>query len=141
MTTIATDGKSMAADGQTTRDDHIICVSTKKIRRLKSGKIVGCCGASGDEQLFIDWLEGEEKKPKLQGGFGAIVLDPKAGPRAYFFDCTSDKIEGNYAIGSGAQFALAAMDCGRSPAEAVKIASARCVFTGGKITTLHLEKQ
>lgn len=42
------------------------------------------------------------------------------------------------AIGSGWQFALMAMDLGLSAEDAVKKASERCIYTGGKIRTFTL---
>ena len=43
------------------------------------------------------------------------------------------------AIGSGRDFAYAAMDCGCSAKEAVKIACNRDIYTGGKIRTYKIE--
>lgn len=44
-----------------------------------------------------------------------------------------------FATGSGRDFALAAMDMGASAKQAVKVASRRDVYTGGKIRTLTIK--
>lgn len=45
-----------------------------------------------------------------------------------------------FAIGSGRDFALAAMDMGASAKEAVEAAAKRDVYTGGTIRTLIIDK-
>lgn len=44
------------------------------------------------------------------------------------------------AIGSGSEYAIGAMLAGKTPAEAVEIASKRDLTTAGTITALHLEE-
>ena len=44
-----------------------------------------------------------------------------------------------YAIGSGADFALAAMDLGKTAKEAVEYAMTRDVYTGGKVVVFNVE--
>lgn len=140
MTTIATDGRSIASDGQiTSAQDYIVALSSHKIQRTASGRIVGCCGPSGDDELFIEWLENGGKKPRLGGSFRAVVLEFGEPTRVYFNDCTRETIIGNHAIGSGAPWALAAMDMGKTPAEAVAYACSRDIYSGGEIAVLSLE--
>ncbi|MNR66547.1 hypothetical protein D3C85_1900920 [compost metagenome] len=43
------------------------------------------------------------------------------------------------AIGSGAMYALAAMDMGASAAEAVRAAMKRDIYSGGKLTTIAIK--
>ena len=45
------------------------------------------------------------------------------------------------AIGSGSDFAVAAMDHGCTPTEAVRAASKRDAYTGGRIKTFQIKKQ
>lgn len=138
MTTIATDGKSMAADGLTTFNGMIVQDATKKVNRLGDGRIVGCCGDCSDARLFAEWLLAGGKAPKLAQGFGALVVSLLEPVRVYFHDCSYQEVEPPYAIGSGAEFAFAAMDCGKSPVGAVEIAARRDAKTGGVITEMHL---
>lgn len=141
MTTIATDGRTIAADGQiTAAKDYVVNTRASKLARLAAGRIVGCCGPTGDGELFIEWLENGGKKPRLCGTFAAIVLSMNDAPRVYWNDCTSEKILAAYAIGSGAQWALAAMDLGKGVEEAVAYACTRDIYSGGEITVLHLDQ-
>lgn len=140
MTTIATDGRTLAADGQTTSPgDYIVTLKAEKVVRTGAGRIVACCGPCGDEELFIDWLENGGKKPKLGRGFAAIALAPGEHAHVYYGDCTRNRLRGPYAIGSGAQWALAAMDLGKTPQEAVAYACTRDIYSGGEIVALSLD--
>jgi ATP-dependent protease HslVU (ClpYQ) peptidase subunit len=47
-------------------------------------------------------------------------------------------IDPPFAIGSGMDFALGAMDAGKSPAEAVEIACRRDPHSGGEVTSLSI---
>jgi ATP-dependent protease HslVU (ClpYQ) peptidase subunit len=140
MSTVATDGLSMSADGQvTSHRDYVVSLSETKIKRV-GDKIVGCCGGSGSDEPFIQWLRDGGEKPELDENFCALVIGPEP-PRVYWHDYTSNEVVVPYSIGSGAPFALAAMDLGKSPADAVTYATTRDVFSGGVITTLFLETE
>lgn len=41
-----------------------------------------------------------------------------------------------FAIGSGCKYAMAAMACGKTPAEAVKVAAKFDCFTGGPVRSI-----
>jgi ATP-dependent protease HslVU (ClpYQ) peptidase subunit len=43
-----------------------------------------------------------------------------------------------FAIGSGCKYAMAAMACGKTPAEAIKVAAKLDPFTGGAVRTLSV---
>src|SRR5687767_2969429 len=99
------------------------------------------CGSVADQEDFIKAYFGVNitNKPDV----GAYVYHEDTGRlyRAGYDDDTGkifkcpvelDKYE---AMGSGEQFALAAMDFGKSAKEAVKYAATRDAGTGGKIKT------
>lgn len=46
----------------------------------------------------------------------------------------------DFAMGSGRDFALAAMDHGKTPAESIEYAKTRDVYTGGEVHTHDIEK-
>jgi ATP-dependent protease HslVU (ClpYQ) peptidase subunit len=142
MTTIATDGRSMAGDGLIT-DDNVVCATDfPKVRRLSDGRIVGFCGNSFNYDAFADWLEsGEGEPPAATDGFGCIVLATDGTVTSYDERGRTFRERGAWAIGSGCRFAIAAMDMGKSPAEAVAYAVTRDIFTGGEITVLTIEPQ
>jgi len=140
MTTIATDGRSMAGDGLAT--SQTVAITDRKmvkVWRLEDGRIVGCAGDRSDALAFRDWLNGSER-PKIVKSFEALVLNMD-GTAQYFCDprLIGDIVELPTAIGSGMSFALAAMDAGASPDQAVRIAAERDPFTGGDITVIYRE--
>lgn len=56
MTTIATDGISMASDGLVTAEGFITQTDFRKVVKLIDGRIVGGCGSAFDLENFIRWL-------------------------------------------------------------------------------------
>lgn len=139
MTTIATDGKSMAADGRVTSCDMIFSEELVKIHRLADGRLVGIAGSGYFHEPFLKWLEEGGEKPKLSDNFEGLVLHPDGTACTYDENCYRLPESLPTASGSGRPFALAAMDLGFSPEEAVKAAIRRDTQSGGKITVLHLK--
>jgi ATP-dependent protease HslVU (ClpYQ) peptidase subunit len=140
MTTIATDGETMAGDGLMTGNGAIFSTEEQKVRQLKDGTLVGCCGNSYNAPAFIEWLEGGEK-PELSEDFEALVLLPDGTCRGYDHKLRWISLPLPQATGSGQDFALGAMAVGASPEEAVKAACERSVNSGGKITVLSRPKR
>lgn len=142
MTTIATDGRSMAGDGLSNYSGIITSEACTKVFRLADGRLLGCCGPTSEYERFREWIDAgadREKLPKIDNGFQALICGAE-GIELWEYDGTFTRFDRPMAIGSGMPFALAAMDCGHSPERAIEIASTRCVHTGGKITVLHLDK-
>jgi len=136
MTTIALNIKDreIAADGRCTASTLIVSDNHNKF-----DKVAGCtfavAGNVSDIEALIDaYIYGSEDKETLQAE--GLVLD---GGEAYLVHvvegkCIKTPITGNYAIGSGCDFALAAMDLlGCTAKEAVKYAMKRDCATGGRI--------
>jgi ATP-dependent protease HslVU (ClpYQ) peptidase subunit len=141
VTTIATDGKSMAGDGLCTGDGLIHGRSVGKVCRLPDGRIVGSAGTAYGQQAFAEWLINGGDKPRLADSFEGLVLHPDGRCLTYNEHCQSCDQELPAVTGSGGALALGAMLAGKNPAEAVAIAADRDPFTGGTITVLHLESQ
>lgn len=133
MTTVATDGKTIASDSlqQGVHIDQVVC---KKIHRVK-GAVVGLAGDVQDGKKFLSWLRGGDKAD-LSNNFEALVVD---GGVAYHY---TDHIPVNAglpaAIGSGAGYAMAAMLAGCSPREAVKIAIKLDIGSRGPVREMKL---
>jgi ATP-dependent protease HslVU (ClpYQ) peptidase subunit len=138
MTTIATDGRSMAADGRVCAGATIFGSNAKKIIRLADGRICGCAGNSRYQAPFVAWLANGGDLPEMDDEFEALVLMPDGTVVSYDHKGRSLPEELPTASGSGREFALAAMDLGASPEEAVKAACARDTMSGGEITVLEL---
>lgn len=140
MTTIACDGKSMAADGMINMGGMITDYAQPKVVRLEDGRLVGWCGTVSDGPVFAAWLESpESERPKLDEGFAALVLSPDGSLRCYEDTCNYLSLPTPSAIGTGGPYAVAAMDIGETAEQAVARAAYRDLCTGGTIIVLHLE--
>lgn len=141
MTTIAYhhERKEIACDGRTTRGDTIMNDSSEKMVERDGVKFF-LCGATCDYELLISMYFGT--KADLVPEANALVID---GGVVYRIGCQTDgvfwkcKSGCNDAIGSGWQFALSAMDFGKSAKEAIKYAATRDVGTGGKISVIKVK--
>lgn len=133
MTTICWDGKTLAADSQTT----LFRGPYRKIHRCGSVLF----GSSGDMQwneAVRLWLCGGEK-PTLKGDLfhGIIIRDGRASiVNEHLIEMPVDRPF--MAVGTGRDFAMAAMHLGKSAVEAVAIAMLFDSDTGGEITMLEL---
>lgn len=140
MTTIATDGRSMAADGLCTGGGIVHGFNAQKVHRIKDGRLIGVSGSAFDIGAFVSWLEDGGDKPKLSENFEAIALAPDGSCVCWNEHCQTVPQELPAITGSGGEIALGAMLSGKSPAEAVAIAAKRDTRSGGTITVLHLEE-
>ena len=130
----------MASDGLCLVHNAVINLQTQKLRRLRSGAIVGCAGESTEAVAFADWLDaGAEMAawPKLKS-CDALVLHPD-GSLFLYEEANEGRCEQVFppmAIGSGMDFALGALDAGAAPNVAVEVAIKRCMSCGGQITVM-----
>ena len=144
MTTIATNGVSVAADGRIVIGTSVFTQSARKIFRIH-GEIVGTSGdfSFGDE--YLTWTRQKFCKrlkpklpPKRAADFFRALHISKKDVILVDADMTFLRAIPPIAIGSGADYALAAMLQGATPAEAVAIAAKMDPWTGGNITEMHL---
>jgi ATP-dependent protease HslVU (ClpYQ) peptidase subunit len=139
VTTIATDGRSMAGDTMMSAGNELVGFR-QKVNRLPDGRLFGASGKSADISLFGKWMRGEIERPALDDDFSALVL---AANGELFYLCNKlepvEFIVPN-SIGSGSEYALGAMLAGATPARAVEIACMRDKGSGGDITTLELNQ-
>lgn len=124
MTTIATDGRMVAADSRSTCGNLVVQRAAVKLRRLADGRVLGTAGTAAQGIEFGDWLDAgadPAERPDFDD-LEAIVLD---------YDChvwacgNSGKLtlrDAPHAIGTGGDVALGAMLAGRDAFEAVKLA-------------------
>ena len=134
MTTIATNGKSMACDLQATHSGGIKFKIETKVIELppKTAKdlfgvkkaFVGFCGSVDAWGEIHGWFYVPEGKPPKCRGIEMMMLTDK-GEIYHATNMTNWTLikEKQFAIGSGMQFAVAAMDSGKTPLESVKVAS------------------
>lgn len=137
MTTIATDGETMAGDGLTVSNGTIFGRNAQKVHQLSDGRIVGIAGCANYVDPFLEWLSEGGDKPDIGDDFEALVLNRDGTVVSYDHKCRPLAEELPTASGSGREIALGAMVVGASPEEAVKAACDRDTSTGGKITVLR----
>lgn len=144
MTTIAWDGVTVACDSQTTGGDSTKSFDTKKMVWNKRFIYVRC-GAACYSVLVSDWfLAGAdyEHAPNIttEGPVG-VGFCRLTGAVWLFEGPTLARIAWKtkrWAIGGGASFAIGAMAAGKTPAQAVAIASKFDLYTGGKIHSVRI---
>lgn len=137
MTTIAANATQMAADTQLTGDYRY---RVQKILELPDGGIAGGAGVWSRAYAGLCWLaSGEAGEPPKIKGATLLILRPDGSlwiaegdwPAYPLLDKTA-------AIGCGSQAAMAEMQRGSSPAEAVKAVCKLDAFTGDPVQVLSL---
>lgn len=143
MTTIAWDGKTLAADKRACFGGNIQVVT--KIHRAQ-----GCLVAGSGELSFILAMVEWVKKGRDPAAFPAsqrdkddwqptLVIEPDGAVLLY--ERTPHPIRWERlpcAIGSGRDFALATMHLGRSPQEAIAVAAEFDSGTGNGVNSMQL---
>lgn len=144
MTVIAFDGMTLAADKRCSGGSAVFTV--RKIDRLSDGSLVGLTGDTAYCAQMLAWLRDGEKLadfPATQRDrekfAGVLVVRPTGEVWKYEDTPHPYRIEDRfYAIGSGRDFALAAMMLGKSAREAVKVACEFDASCGNGVDTLTL---
>lgn len=143
MTTIAWDGKTLAADRQLT-DGNLLRAITK-IRATPVG-LIGSSGTATLGRERVQWvIEGAIPdvfpKPAADDESSYLVVITPDGKINYYADAPYPlRIEDkNFAIGSGRDFALASMYLGLSAPDGVHVAMQFDSGTGMGVDTLTLE--
>lgn len=149
MTTIAFDGKTLAADRQMNTGGMPHLAARSKICRGTWHGMPALFAQAGTyvfSSAVVAWLVAgmpEDDKPDMPGkedSFAVLVVT-EAGIYVYI-DSLRPVPLGNikWAMGSGSDFAFGAMDAGKCAKTAVEIACARDVMSGMGIDTLTLKE-
>jgi ATP-dependent protease HslVU (ClpYQ) peptidase subunit len=135
VTTIATDGVSMAGDGQVQDHRSVVVDDRRKVFRLEDGRIVGGAGNSADVASWVEWLAAGKSGecPVVDDAFAALILHRDGSVLWVDHKGREMPIMLPAATGSGEEIAIGAMDAGASPEEAVAIACKRDIYSGGTI--------
>lgn len=132
MTTIAWDGKTLAADTQ-----GLFKRNVKKLFAIHGkGRFAGA-GEYQDVLLAREWLINSGEKPKLDTFEGIFIDDYESKVYRFETKLVFTKVEGCHALGTGRDFAMAAMMCGKTAKESVQIASSLDPDTGGNVEILE----
>lgn len=147
MTVIAWDGKTLAADKRMTSYD---CPTTvTKIARAVTGELLAVSGSAAVGLALINWYEQgriRESYPSNSDGSGdsfANMLVIYPGGTVMRYESTAFPIqitEPFCAMGSGRDYALAAMHLGHDSRKAVEVACVFDVGCGNGVDVLTLEE-
>lgn len=146
MTTIAFDGKTLAADGQVTMGDSAIASLTRQklFKNVGMFQALAFCGSLDYVESFLEWAEHPEGSAPPEGEYTVIfVIDGEVNyswmmsPITEYVKCDKGEID---AWGSGAVFAIGAMRAGKTAREAVNLACTYDAFTGGKVRSMKVVK-
>lgn len=148
MTCIAWDGRTLAADKQTTVAG--MRITTTKLYLTVSGLLVGGAGDTHEIKQGYKWFEDGRQQHAMppcmatSDGPEFIVIEQKLsrtlvlvygrGPVPF------EVLDRQFAIGSGRDFAMAAMYCGKSAASAVEVAIHFNTGCGRGVDTMRLRK-
>jgi hypothetical protein len=140
MTTIAWDGQTLAAD-------TLACASglrrvAHKLFRCRR-YIFGMTGLQADGHIIAQWLRDgaslRDPAPISEDGINGLVIDLDDG-RVYVVEGKRATLvpvhEPVFAVGSGRDFAIAAMTFGKTAQEAVEFSARFDVYTGGEVDTI-----
>lgn len=107
--------------------------------------IIGICGEVFAALTFVDWYGTGKPIPdtllNITSNFSCLILRPDG---LYEVDnhCRTDKVlDDMFAIGTGAHAARAAMYCGKSAVDAVRVAARIDKNTGGRVVAETLKKE
>jgi ATP-dependent protease HslVU (ClpYQ) peptidase subunit len=139
MTTVAWDGKILAADRLA--NDQGMPIEARKIFTLQDGRMLAFAGSFNDAYDVVSWLNGEGAEPGNLEEFSAILID---------FDGLPYLLQGGmqmlpldpskpHAIGCGRDFAIATMHLGGTAVDAVMVASKFDVNTGLGVDAFRIE--
>lgn len=138
MTTIAYNHKekSVAYDSQETFGNMIVNNNVDK-KIVASEVIFFTAGLSADIDIMIANYLGETSE---MFDCEALIIDNN---KVFHFTCDGrrtyvDKVNENTCLGSGAVFALSAMDFGNSAKDAVKYAIKKDIYSGGKVRVFNI---
>lgn len=144
MTTIAWDGKTLAADRRAVRSN--LPYTVIKLRRTKDGRFLAGAGDIGVTIAMLDWLsepsETRAVRPACQDHESdwADILEVFPDARCFVHERRGafEVLDPFFAIGSGRDFAIAAMALGQNAVGAVELASRFDIGTGNGIDSLTL---
>lgn len=149
MTTVAWDGKTLAADKMTTTNGRPHLAMHGKLHRINyhgQDALAAGSGVVAFSHAVIEWLNAgapPDHRPEMPGpddSFSVLVVT-EAGLFTYIDSLTPVALgQLQWALGSGGEYALGAMAAGASAKRAVEIACTLDVSSGMGVDTLTLRK-
>lgn len=141
MSVVAAKDGVMAADSRITCNG-LVATCTKIFRR--GGDLIGVVSVDdGAGLLFLDWYKSGRSRPEIlvtgDADFYALVLDEYQ--RLFLYDkwCRGEQLrEKFFAIGTGADLAMGAMEAGKTAPQAARIACKRDMHCGLPVVFMRL---
>lgn len=134
MTVIAWDGKMIAADKLSDWGRSKVLVT--KLRVLGNDEVAGLAGNASRVMAMLQWYRDGADPVKFpyeanKEREGTLIIASASGVRSYSHTPYAEEPDkGPMAYGWGRDFALAAMACGRTASEAVRVTNQLCSKTG-----------
>lgn len=149
MTTIAYSKGMLASESRATKKAVIDDDRCKKVWRLSDGSLFAGAGDYVGVLKLLLMLRASVKRAQKKGWKGPAIL-PTTTDKCTALLVTTEgtwSYEGGfweklkvpfYAIGSGAPYAMVAMECGKTAKEAITYAKGKDIYSGGKVQCLKL---
>lgn len=139
MTTVAYRDGVLAGDTRVTTGDRINTEKQRKVWKLKDGFLFGAAGGIEDiERLKIAIKMGNE--PPALTDISAILISPQSQIFLYEGHTWVKQPDKYYAVGTGHDLAMTAMDCGADAVTAVRMGIKRDTKSGGRVLSVRLDK-
>lgn len=149
MTTICTDGKTIAADTLATHGD-LICQGPRKKLVCRDGRIFGWSGPTCFQSEWIDWYLAGAKPGTTLPGLGddddgnMLIVETDGSLKFALLGKTNSRVsEACYpmAVGSGRDFAMGAMVHGATAEDAVRVAMKLDPYSGGDVVVVTIPQK
>jgi len=137
VTTIAYRDGVLAGDSRVTNGDLICPETVTKVIKLPNGSLLGCAGTLRDVFELRNALVEKHPLPDLKK-VTALLITPDEQLWSYDRTTWNEMDAPYYAIGSGEQFALAALWMGADAVQAVKCGIHFDKNSGGRVRTVRL---
>jgi ATP-dependent protease HslVU (ClpYQ) peptidase subunit len=138
MTTVAYRDGVLAADSRVTVGDMVLTDKATKVHRLRDGHLFGWSGNAEDAVRLKQALQ-KRVTPPPDLDLSAILISPEGEIRVFEGNIWVTVKSPYYAVGTGANGALCAMDAGADAKTAALIGSKRDTSSGGKIKCVKLK--
>lgn len=141
MTTIVTDGQTIAADGMRTWNGELRGLSFQKLT-VRGNRIFAYCGSTPLMGPVIDWFEaGADPKampPHGDPDWTLLIIDSMGLRKASYVCAFPETFNYPFAIGAGGDYALGAVWAGATPRRAIELVSQHTSHTGGEIQVINI---
>ncbi|MFK5893158.1 MAG: hypothetical protein QM504_08055 [Pseudomonadota bacterium] len=143
--------RELHADSLSTGDGVVVSRKEKKIISITDDKnvkwYIGVAGVTSTIDALRRYFDGKNVKKRLismkESGIiinenNAFFICTKKKAFIGYADLTFDTLDYDYSIGSGRNLAMAAIKCGKSGVDAIKVAINMSVYCGGKVRSVKL---